>query len=209
VSKKRKNNLELKTLYRRFKKNIKNRINELKHNFNNPDKMLKEFVFCLLTPQSKAKVCWKAVEEIFEKNCVKDKGKLLNCLRGVRFKNNKANYILHNIFSFAQLRKYLTAEKDVFKLREFLVKNVKGYGYKEASHFLRNIGKGKDIAILDRHILKNLKIYGVIDKIPATLPKRKYLEIESKMRNFSKKIKIPMNELDFVLWAKETGEVFK
>jgi len=189
VSKKRKNNLELKTLYRRFKKNIKNRINELKHNFNNPDKMLKEFVFCLLTPQSKAKVCWKAVEEIFEKNCVKDKGKLLNCLRGVRFKNNKANYILHNIFSFAQLRKYLTAEKDVFKLREFLVKNVKGYGY--------------------RHILKNLKIYGVIDEIPATLSKRKYLEIESKMRNFSKKIKIPMNELDFVLWAKETGEVFK
>ena len=27
--------------------------------------------------------------------------------------------------------------------------------YKEASHFLRNIGFGENIAILDRHILKN------------------------------------------------------
>jgi len=38
---------------------------------------------------------------------------------------------------------------------EWLVKNLTGLGYKEAGHFLRNIGSGK-IAILDRHILRNL-----------------------------------------------------
>ncbi|GAJ17855.1 unnamed protein product, partial [marine sediment metagenome] len=29
---------------------------------------------------------------------------------------------------------------DEIKLREWVVKNFKGLGYKEASHFLRNIG---------------------------------------------------------------------
>ena len=63
-------------------------------------------------------------------------------------------------------------------------------GYKEASHFLRNIGLGYDIAILDRHILKNLKLFNVIDEIPSSISKKKYFEIEEKMRNFSKKIKL-------------------
>ena len=71
------------------------------------------------------------------------------------------------------------------ELREFLVKNVKGYGYKEASHFLRNTGY-KDVAILDRHILKNLNKYKVIKEIPTSLTPKKYCEIEDKFLNFSK-----------------------
>ena len=61
------------------------------------------------------------------------------------------------------------------ELREWLVKNVKGLGYKEASHFLRNIGKSEDLAILDRHILKNLQDLKVINDIPKKLPTQKYL----------------------------------
>ena len=95
-------------------------------------------------------------------------------------------------------------------MREWLVENIKGYGYKEASHFLRNVGLGSDIAILDRHILKNLKRYGVIDKIPPSLGNRKiYMDIEEKMKHFSKKIKVPLEELDLLFWAQETGFVFK
>src|SRR5256885_1237436 len=72
--------------------------------------------------------------------------------------------------------------KDRKELREFLVDNVKGLGMKEASHFMRNIGIGKDLAILDRHILKNLKLYGVVDEIPNSLTQKKYLDIESKLK---------------------------
>lgn len=82
-------------------------------------------------------------------------------------------------------------------------------GYKEASHFLRNIGKGQDLAILDRHILKNLKLLNVIEKIPDSMPPKKYLELEQTMREFSKEIGIPLDHLDIVLWYKETKKIFK
>ena len=57
-------------------------------------------------------------------------------------------------------------------LRNFIAENVKGYGLKEASHFLRNIGKSDNqIAILDRHILRNLKALDIIEeeKIKKTI----------------------------------------
>ena len=72
-------------------------------------------------------------------------------------------------------------------LREWLVENIKGIGYKEACHFLRNIGLGSQLAILDRHILKNLELYQVIEKIPVSISKKKYIEIEKQMILFSKK----------------------
>ena len=85
----------------------------------------------------------------------------------------------------------------------------KGIGYKEAGHFLRNIGFNQDLAILDRHILRNLKKLDVIDSFPESLTKRQYLTIEVKMMEFSEAIRIPMSHLDFVLWYKETGEILK
>jgi N-glycosylase/DNA lyase len=84
-----------------------------------------------------------------------------------------------------------------------------GFGLKEASHFLRNIGSEFDLAILDRHIIKNLLRYGVIDEIPKSLTKKQYLMIEERMKKFSKKIGIPLAELDLLFWSEETGEIFK
>jgi N-glycosylase/DNA lyase len=99
--------------------------------------------------------------------------------------------------------------RDVFEARQWLVTNVKGLGFKEASHFLRNIGFGEKIAILDRHILKNLKKAGVINQVPASITKNMYLSIEEKMRAFANKIKIPLSHLDLLFWCNETGEIFK
>jgi len=70
-------------------------------------------------------------------------------------------------------------------------------------------GAGKDIAIIDRHILKNLKRYGAIRSIPASISKNNYIDLEDAMRNFSKKVKIPMEELDLLFWSAQTGFVFK
>ena len=99
---------------------------------------------------------------------------------------------------------------DIFATRDWLVQNIKGFGYKEASHFLRNIGLGRNIAILDRHILKNLKRYGVITKIPASVGSRKvYMDIEDKMRRFSNQVNIPLDALDLLFWSFQTGFIFK
>ena len=89
------------------------------------------------------------------------------------------------------------------------MKNIKGFGMKEASHFLRNIGLGDNLAILDVHILDNLKTLGVIDEIPKNMSDKNYLKIESKLRDFSRLVGIPMDELDLVFWSEETGIIFK
>jgi N-glycosylase/DNA lyase len=74
---------------------------------------------------------------------------------------------------------------------------------------LRNIGFEQDLAILDRHIVKNLQLLGVIEEIPGSLSRRGYLDTEKRMMEFSKAIQIPMSHLDLVIWYKETGEIFK
>ena len=165
-----------------------------------------ELCFCLLTPQSRAKSCWSAVERLMEGDS-SDARKIRKHLKGVRFANKKAGYIAEAKKSWDEIRnKAMTG--NAYELREWLVKNVRGIGSKEDSHFLRNIGV-LDFAILDRHILKNLRVYGVIGEIPGSMTPRKYREIEEKMRKFSEEIGIPMPELDLLFWSEETGEVFK
>src|SRR5207245_1248729 len=81
------------------------------------------------------------------------------------------------------------SSKDV---RAWLVREVHGLGLKEASHFLRNTGRGEDLAILDRHILRNLIHHGVLRRLPRTLTAKRYLEIEARMEQFSREVGIPM-----------------
>ena len=107
------------------------------------------------------------------------------------------------------VRENLMDFDNIIMKREWLVENVKGMGFKEASHYLRNIGLGKDIAILDRHIIKNMKLLNIIDEIPKTITKKGYYEMEDKLRTFSKKVRIPLSHIDFVLWYREAGDVFK
>ena len=131
----------------------------------------------------------------------------------MRFHNNKSKYIIEARELFKKNNHIDVRSKinicNIKATRDWLVNNIKGLGYKEASHFLRNIGFGKDVTIQDRHILKNLKLLGVIDSIPKTLSPKKYFEIEDKMFEFSRNSNIPIDHLDFVLWHKEAGEVFK
>ena len=96
-----------------------------------------------------------------------------------------------------------------FEVRNHLAKNIKGYGLKEASHFLRNIGKGDGIAILDRHILKNMFYANVIDEIPSSISKKLYFELEQKFLEFADRLNIDSQHLDFILWYKEANDVFK
>jgi len=175
-----------------------------------------ELVFCILTPMARGAMCSKAVENmtrtgvLFRGDCAQ----IAKELTGARFINKKAAYIMEAREKFlhgnpVSLRSILSEIDDGYQAREWLVRNVKGIGYKEAGHFMRNIGFNQDLAILDRHILKNLKKLGVIDDVPESPTKRQYLRIEVKMREFSEAIHIPMSHLDFVLWYKETGEILK
>ena len=128
--------------------------------------------------------------------------------------DKKAEYIIYARKKFYLNGKITIKSKiSIFDIPEnaryWLVKNVKGIGYKEASHFLRNIGYTEKLAILDRHIMKNLKFFGIISNIPDSFSKSKYIQIEEKMKKFAEEINIPISHLDLLLWYKETGEIFK
>ena len=206
---------ELMDLYTPVKGQIEARLGEFRHIWEtaSDEDLFRELVFCLLTPQSKARTCWKAVQRL-DRKCMMSTGgssEIQEELVGVRFNRRKADYICRARLMFCEtsLRATVAGFASPATAREWLVENVMGLGYKEASHFLRNIGLGEDLAILDRHILKNLVLLGVIDEVPGSPTKRIYLEIEKKMEAFSRKAEIPMGQLDLLLWYKEAGEVFK
>jgi N-glycosylase/DNA lyase len=175
-----------------------------------------ELVFCLLTPGSKARSAFKALEAITETGLLWGGGvsELAPYFNTVRFKNNKAlNVVLaRELFcgcGSRGIRECMLQFPTAQERREWLVPRVRGMGYKEASHFLRNIGFCEGISILDRHVLKNLRALGLIDEIPGSLTRRRYLAVEETMRGYSDEIGIPLSHLDFVFWYKETGEIFK
>ncbi len=208
---------ELKQLYQKQKQPIHNRLKEFKKILQLDDHdVFAELCFCLLTPQSSAKTCWGAVTRLKERSLLLEgePEELEPLLRDVRFNESKAKYIVEARNQFSKngglrVKPHLNSFLNPFELREWLAENVKGLGYKESSHFLRNIGLGEEFAILDRHILRNLKDLGVLPEIPVTLTKKRYLEIEEKVRRFSREIGIPMADLDLLLWSKETGWIFK
>lgn len=208
---------EIKRVYENFKKEIEEKLKEFRELGRNGSKreIFKELAFCLLTPQSRATICWKAVENMMNNDTLfnGDAKELLKSLERVRFKYKKSHYLVDAREKFFNegnpIYYYIKNNEDPYKLRNYLIKNIKGLGCKEASHFLRNIGLGSELAILDRHILKNLRKLGIIDELTKGFNEKTYKEIEKKMKEFLKDIKIPMDHLDLTLWAKETGEVFK
>ena len=108
------------------------------------------------------------------------------------------------------LRKRLRSFSDPFERRDWLAqeKQIKGLGYKEASHFLRNIGV-KGHAILDKHVMKCLAEVGVLDSSKPPSNRKRYLEVEQQLLQFSKDIRVNCDELDLVLWSMKTGEILK
>ena len=198
------------------KNEIKNRLKEFQIIWKEADeKIFSELCFCICTPQSKAVYCDKAVKEL-EKGGLLFQGDAKDIrrkLKAVRFPNNKARYIVEARYFFTSDNRISIKSslniKNIHEAREWLVLNVKGIGLKEASHFLRNVGFGKDLAILDVHILKNMLKYRIIKEIPKSINRKKYYDLEDKLRRFSLKINIPMDELDLLFWSMETGAVFK
>src|SRR5262249_17495201 len=129
------------------------------------------------------------------------------------YPRDRARYIVEtrnylNRVSGLRMRDKLNSFADRIERRDFLAADpgVKGIGYKEASHFLRNVGY-RGYAILDKHILRSLNEMGVIESPKPPTNKKKYLEIEAKMIDFAKEIDIDFDELDLLIWSYKTGEI--
>ena len=173
------------------------------------EEIFKELAFCLLTANYSAEGGIRIQRAIGDGFITLPKEELEGRLRelGHRFPKARAEYIVEARKLLPKLKDILSSFRDERSLREWLAKNVRGLGYKEASHFLRNIGY-KNLAIIDYHIVDVLVRYGIIER-PKTLTRRKYLEIESILEKIAERTGLTLGELDLYLWYMETGKVLK
>lgn len=225
---------QLKIEYSNKKEKIRERLNQFKRFFSEPYswfyrngelillpvetkddfRLFEELAFCIFTANASAEMGAKAVDAVRNVLINGTADDMTRRLEGIyRFNKKRPQYIIHtrehlkNHINF-ELKKKLSLLKDINERRDFFVKNVKGFGMKEASHFLRNIGF-KGYAILDKHIINSLHEFGILKTNEKPKNAKDYLAIEQKFVDFSKEIGINMDELDLLLWSRKNGRILK
>lgn len=177
------------------------------------DEWFSELCFCILTANSRAVTALNIQKELGCQGFASlDKDDLVDCIRRNkhRFHNNKAAYI-------CAAREHLHIKDKITSIicssgekagREWLADNIKGIGYKEASHFLRNVGY-RNLAILDRHIINLMLEWDMLCERPKSLTKKNYLLIESKFEEKASELGMSIAELDLYMWYIKVGKVLK
>lgn len=179
-------------------------------------RLWEELVFCIFTAGASARMGLRAVERVRELLACGTHDELASALTGVhRYPRARSGYIVTTrafltLNCGMRLRERLAGFDDPIARRDWLARErgVKGLGYKEASHFLRNIGL-RGYAILDKHILRSLYELDVTHSPDPPSTRAGYLATEEKLREFSMQVGIDFDELDLVLWSLKTGEVLK
>ena len=208
---------ELKTLYNERKDSIENQLKEFDVVRKSADdrRIFEELVFCILTSAVGPKVGARSLDAIKDILLEATPEEIEERLTGVHKYPEKAYYIAHtrdylkNEYGL-KMRELLNSYDDPLERREFfaLNKDIKGLGLTQASHFLRNIGL-KGYAILDRNVVRSLYDLGVLESSKPPTTKKKYLEAERKMKEFSDELGMSIEELDMVLWSMKTGHIPK
>ncbi len=213
---------------------IRARLAEFKETWRQGDlAIFRELCFCILTANTSAKMGITCIEAAGDEILTADAEGIRHILCGrYRFWKTRPEYIVHTREYLREknalpptisrrlappsptggegLKNKIESLSDFHERRDFFADNpgVKGLGYKEASHFLRNIGF-EGYAILDIHVVRLLHELGVLPEAKRPANKKQYIFMEERMREFSKDVKIGMDELDLALWSYRTGEILK
>lgn len=192
------------------RKTVSERIEEFEGIGKSRDKVFSELCFCILTANYSAEGGLRIQREIGEDFSKLNMFELSERLRslGYRYPNTRARYIVEARKRFEDVLRIINEDNDPTRIRKWLADNVLGMGFKEASHFLRNIGF-KDLAVIDKHVLRVLHRYGLIRSIPKNVSRNMYLEIESILSQIAGELNISLAELDLYLWYIDTGRILK
>jgi N-glycosylase/DNA lyase len=188
---------------------VNERIGEFERMGNASEDMLFcELCFCILTANFTAERAIMIQKQMGDGFITLSQARLAKRLKslGYRFPNTRAAYIVKARAHRGNIGPTLNRLSGK-ELRDWFACNVLGLGYKEASHFLRNVGY-KDFAILDFHIIDLMVENGLI-KRPKTLTPRRYLTVEGELLSLGTLIGMNMAELDLYLWYIETGKILK
>jgi N-glycosylase/DNA lyase len=209
---------ELKKIYQQKRREIKAHLSEFAEvgRTATDERLFEELTFCIYTAGASARMglrCVESVRPVLMNGSMRDIQRALEHKH--RWPDGRGAYVY-------ETREYLRAHCGL-RMRELLAgfdtsdgrrdffaanKGVRGLGYKEGSHFLRNVGF-RGYAILDKHILARLAEFGVIESPKPASTKKKYVALEEKMKLFAESIHIDFDELDLLLWYTKTGEILK
>lgn len=207
----------LKRCYELKKPLIQQRMSEFEEVYRQDDEAIFiELCFCIFTAGASARMglrCIEAIKDIVLTGTAAEiEARIAN---KHLYPKARAEYIAHTRDYLQrewelQIKKLIESFPDRMALRDFFATNkgIKGLGYKESSHFLRNIGF-KGYAILDKHVLRSLHEFGVIDSPKPPANRKRYLEVEAMMKEFAEEINIDFDDLDLLLWSSKTGEILK
>ena len=209
---------ELKRIYLNKRREIRERLREFKAvgRSGSHERLFEELTFCIFTAGASARMGLRSVESV---RSVLISGSTRDIQRAItgrhRFPNARGAYVFETREYLRQqcglrLGEALSSFKSSDERRDFLAANreVRGIGYKEASHFLRNVGY-RGYAILDKHLLSRLTEFEVIESPKPPSTKRQYVATEESVKRFADAIGIDFDELDLLLWYTKTGEILK
>lgn len=206
--------------HRARRKEIKKRLDEFDEIWlkGSNARLWEELAFCIFTAGASARMGLNSIEAVRSLLPDGEPEEMTEALQNAgahRFPVARPRYIVTTRAYLRSscrmnLRTRLRSFSDPLERRDWLAqeKEIKGVGYKEASHFLRNIGV-KGHAILDKHVMRCLAEVGVLDSAKPPSTRNSYLDIEQRFLLFAKDIKVNCDELDLVLWSMKTGVILK
>src|SRR5215813_13631420 len=195
---------KIKAAHLERREEIRSRLGEFRavQSERNDDRLWEEMVFCFFTGGCSAVMGLRSLERVRPLLKRGTQRQLARALSGVhRYPNARARYIVES-------RNFLIGDCDLelgrrlagfschYGRRDWLAreKGIKGLGYKEASHFLRNVGY-RGYAILDKHVLRCLAELKIIDEPKPPNTRARYLTVEGKLRELTNAVKIDFDEL--------------
>jgi N-glycosylase/DNA lyase len=118
-------------------------------------------------------------------------------LKSIRYGKRKAGYIFNAILmfdnGFGSILSVINNNVDDVIKREFLIKNIRGFGYKTSSQFLRNSIGCTDLSLLDTHVQKYLN---------REVNNSNYISIENDFREKANVLGLTVVELDAIIFSR-------
>lgn len=202
----------LKKHYKKVLPTVRLRLKQFEKFQGKPNKKIfEEMTYCVFAANSSATMATTALrllKPILWSGTLEDFQKAVN--KKVRFYNIRSKYLHHNrerLKELGDLHKKL--ENLTPHERRLLIRdNFKGFGLKESSHFLRNIGY-RGYCIVDKHVLNVMHELKVLKNNKPPKNDKEYFNIEDKIKKFADEEKYDIDELDLAMWSFKTGKVMK
>ena len=195
---------------------ISDRINSKPQFHFNEYFLRKELVACILGSQVRYEMASLTLDRIEAAGLLEDNwwidveddffetGIYLELSKGYRFPKIKTKQLVgaRDYLSKSPLTLIFKKPTPPQIMRNLLSKNISGFGPKQASMFLRNIGWSYDLAIIDIHVLRFMELEAIITSEDAKISNlRAYERLEKKAIGFANDLGYPVGYLDLAIWA--------